>query len=100
MEKKAQRNFKRPGLLAPLGVLLTMTLSTATLRASPIDGERQPEPSDPLAYCDEPADEPAALNANLSMPEANQDSFDFAKTVDGALWATGDGYCLKVTVKQ
>ena len=30
-------------LLTPLSVLLTMTLGTATLRASPIDDERQPD---------------------------------------------------------
>ncbi|MGE8338889.1 multicopper oxidase domain-containing protein [Pseudomonas laurylsulfatiphila] len=76
MEKKARHNLKRLTLLTPLGVLLTMALGTATLRASPIDDERQPEPTDPSAYYDEPADEPAALNAILSMPEANQDSFD------------------------
>ncbi|MGF6554300.1 hypothetical protein ABIA48_000680 [Pseudomonas sp. S30_BP2TU TE3576] len=68
MEKKAQYNFKRPGLLTPLGVLLTMTPGTATLRASPIDDERQPEPSDPSAYYDEPADEPAASSKAPKTP--------------------------------
>lgn len=71
-------------LLTPLSVLLTMTLGTATLRASPIDDERQPEPSDPSAYYDEPADEPAALNAILTMPEANEDSFDLPDGVKGS----------------
>ncbi|MDR6927546.1 multicopper oxidase domain-containing protein [Pseudomonas sp. BE134] len=76
MDRKARYPFKWIGLLTPLGVLLTMTLGTASLRASPIDDERQPEPTDPSAYYDEPADEPAALNAILTMPEANEDAFD------------------------
>ncbi len=32
-------------------------------RASPIDDERQPQPTDPSAYHDEAADKAAALNA-------------------------------------
>lgn len=84
MNTKARFSFKWFGLLTPLGVLLTMTLGTATLRASPIDDERQPEPSDPSAYYDEPADEPAALNAILTMPEANEDAFDLPDGVKGS----------------
>ena len=83
MDRKARYPFKWFGLMTPLSVLLTMTLGTATLRASPIDDERQPEPSDPSAYYDEPADEPAALNAILTMPEANLDSFDLPDGVKG-----------------
>jgi hypothetical protein len=44
MDRKARYPFKRFGLLTPLSVLLTMTLGTTTLRASPIDDEQQPEP--------------------------------------------------------
>ncbi|CAI8828977.1 manganese oxidase [Pseudomonas sp. IT-P100] len=84
MDSKARHPFKWFGLLTPLSVLLTMTLGTATLRASPIDDERQPEPSDPSAYYDEPADKPAALNAILTMPEANEDSFDLPDGVKGS----------------
>ncbi|MGF6092178.1 multicopper oxidase domain-containing protein [Pseudomonas sp. 18173] len=87
MERKARYSFKRLGLLTPLGVLLTMTLGTATLHASPIDDERQPEPTDPSAYYDEPA-EPAGLNAILSMPEANQDAFDLPGGVKGSKTTT------------
>ncbi|KQV10023.1 copper oxidase [Pseudomonas sp. Root329] len=84
MDRKARYPFKRFGLLTPLSVLLTMTLGTTTLRASPIDDERQPEPSDPSAYYDEPADKAAALNAILTMPEANKDSFDLPGGVKGS----------------
>ncbi|KDD67549.1 multicopper oxidase [Pseudomonas mandelii PD30] len=84
MDRKARYPFKWFGLLTPLSVLLTMTLGTATLRASPIDDERQPEPSDPSAYQDEPADKAAALNAILTMPEANLDSFDLPGGVKGS----------------
>ncbi|WP_160108059.1 multicopper oxidase domain-containing protein [Pseudomonas izuensis] len=81
MDRKARYPFK--WLLTPLSVALAMTISTGMLRASPIDDERQPEPSDPSAYQNEPADEPAALNAILSMPEANQDAFDLPDGVKG-----------------
>ncbi|MGF6512623.1 FtsP/CotA-like multicopper oxidase with cupredoxin domain [Pseudomonas sp. BT76 TE3572] len=84
MDRKARYPFKWFGLLTPLSVLLTMTLGTTTLRASPIDDERQPEPSDPSAYQDEPADKAAALNAILTMPEANRDSFDLPGGVKGS----------------
>ncbi|KJZ63931.1 multicopper oxidase domain-containing protein [Pseudomonas fluorescens] len=84
MDRKARYPFKWFGLLTPLSVLLTMTLGSATLRASPIDDERQPEPSDPSAYHDEPADKAAALNAILTMPEANLDSFDLPGGVKGS----------------
>ncbi|KAA0977212.1 multicopper oxidase domain-containing protein [Pseudomonas sp. ANT_J28] len=84
MDRKARYPFKWFGVLTPLSVLLTMTLGTATLRASPIDDERQPEPSDPSAYYDEPADKAAALNAILTMPEANKDSFDLPGGVKGS----------------
>lgn len=83
MDTKARFLSKWLGVLAPLSVLLTMILGITPLRASPIDDERQPEPSDPSAFYDEPADEPAALNAILTMPEANQDSFDLPNGVKG-----------------
>ncbi|WP_085688997.1 MULTISPECIES: multicopper oxidase domain-containing protein [unclassified Pseudomonas] len=71
-------------LLTPLSVFLALTLGTMTVvRASPIDDESQPETTDPSAYYDEPADEPAALNAILTMPEANEDSFDLPDGVKG-----------------
>ncbi|NWL20382.1 multicopper oxidase domain-containing protein [Pseudomonas umsongensis] len=84
MDTKARYPFKWFGLLTPLSVALTMTLSTGTLRASPIDDERQPEPTDPSAYYDEPEDRAGALNAILTMPEANQDSFDLPDGVKGS----------------
>ncbi|KAA0994712.1 copper oxidase [Pseudomonas sp. ANT_J12] len=84
MDTKARHPCKWFGLLTPLSILLTMTLGASPLRASPIDDERQPEPSDPSAYYDEPADEPAALNAILTMPEANEDSFDLPDGVKGS----------------
>lgn len=84
MDRKARYLFKWFGLLTPLSVLLTMTLGTTTLRAGPIDDERQPEPSDPSAYHDEAADKAAALNAILTMPPANRDSFDLPGGVKGS----------------
>ncbi|MFJ7284998.1 multicopper oxidase domain-containing protein [Pseudomonas sp. NPDC099000] len=83
MDRKARHPCKWFGLLAPLSVLLTMTLGTTSLRASPIDDERQPEPSDPSAYYDEPADKAGAMNAILTMPPANVDSFDLPGGVKG-----------------
>jgi hypothetical protein len=38
MDRKARYPFKWFSLITPLSVLLTMTLGTATLHASPIDG--------------------------------------------------------------
>ncbi|NBB59309.1 multicopper oxidase domain-containing protein [Pseudomonas sp. ODNR1LW] len=84
MDTKAWYPFKRFGLLTPLSVALTISLSTGTLRASPIDDERQPEPTDPSAYHDEAADKAAALNAILTMPDANLDSFDLPGGVKGS----------------
>ena len=46
MDIIARRPFKWFDPPTPLSDLLTMTLGPATLRASPIDDERQPEPSD------------------------------------------------------
>ncbi|MHC8367433.1 multicopper oxidase domain-containing protein [Pseudomonas sp. ZT5P21] len=83
MDKKARHPCKWFGLLTPLSVLLTMTLGTTSVRAAPIDDERQPEPSDPSAYHDEPADKAGALNAILTMPPANLDSFDLPGGVKG-----------------
>ncbi|WP_460126501.1 multicopper oxidase domain-containing protein [Pseudomonas sp. S2_C03] len=97
MNTKARYPFK--WLLTPLSVVLTMTLGTATLRASPIDDERQPEPTDPSAYYDEPADEPAALNAILTMPEANEDSFDLPDGVKGSRDTTRQENILPPTVQ-
>ncbi len=98
MDRKARYPFKWFGL-APLSVLLSMTLSTGTLRAGPIDDERQPEPTDPSAYYDEPADEPAALNAILTMPEANEDSFDLPDGVEGTRDSTRVENVLPPTVQ-
>ncbi|WP_309675531.1 multicopper oxidase domain-containing protein [Pseudomonas sp.] len=84
MDRKARYPFKWFGLLTPLSVLLTMALGTTTLRAGPIDDEREPEPSDPSAYHDEAADKAAALNAILTMPPANKDSFDLPGGVKGS----------------
>ncbi|MHC8400422.1 multicopper oxidase domain-containing protein [Pseudomonas sp. MDT1-17] len=83
MDTKARSPFKWFGLLTRVSVLLTMTFGTTNLRASPIDDERQPEPSDPSAYYDEPADKAGALNAILTMPPANLDSFDLPGGVKG-----------------
>ena len=84
MDTKARYPFKWFGLLTPLSVALAMTLSTGTLRASPIDDERQPEPTDPSAYYDEPEDRAGALNAILTMPDANEDAFDLPDGVKGS----------------
>jgi FtsP/CotA-like multicopper oxidase with cupredoxin domain len=84
MDTKARYPFKWFGLLTPLSVALTITVSTGTLRASPIDDERQPEPTDPSAYYDEPEDRVGALNAILTMPQANQDAFDLPDGVKGS----------------
>ncbi|WP_454866516.1 multicopper oxidase domain-containing protein [Pseudomonas umsongensis] len=84
MDTKARYPFKWSGLLTPLSIALSMTLSTGNLRASPIDDERQPEPTDPSAYHDEAADKAAALNAILTMPDANMDSFDLPGGVKGS----------------
>jgi hypothetical protein len=71
-------------LLTPLSVFLMLTLGTMVgVRASPIDDERQPETSDPSAYYDEPADRAGALNNILTLPEANEDSFDLPDGVKG-----------------
>ncbi|MHA6234598.1 multicopper oxidase domain-containing protein [Pseudomonas fluorescens group sp. PF-69] len=98
MDRKARYPFKWFGL-APLSVLLSMTLSTGTLRAGPIDDERQPEPSDPSAYYDEPVDKAAALNAILTMPDANEDSFDLPDGVKGTRDSTRVENVLPPTVQ-
>ncbi|MDX9678397.1 multicopper oxidase domain-containing protein [Pseudomonas zeae] len=86
---RTTRNPSNTFLLTPLSVFLMLTLGTmAGVRASPIDDERQPETSDPSAYYDEPADEPTALNAILTMPEANEDSFDLPDGVKGTRAST------------
>ncbi|MFJ3372239.1 multicopper oxidase domain-containing protein [Pseudomonas sp. NPDC086251] len=84
MDRETRYPCKWFGLLTPLSVLLTMTLGTTPLRASPIDDERQPEPSDPSAYHDEAADKAGALNGILTMPPANLDSFDLPAGVKGS----------------
>ncbi|OXR34450.1 multicopper oxidase domain-containing protein [Pseudomonas umsongensis] len=84
MDTKARHPLKWFGLLTPLSVALAMTLSTGTLRASPIDDERQPEPTDPSAYYDEPEDRAGAVNAILTMPDANEDAFDLPDGVKGS----------------
>ena len=76
MDRKARYPFSWFGLLTPLGVLLTVPLRTAPVPARLIDDKHQPERSDPSAYDDDPADKAGALNAFLSMAEANADSFE------------------------
>ncbi|WP_223449673.1 MULTISPECIES: multicopper oxidase domain-containing protein [unclassified Pseudomonas] len=83
MDRKALHPCKWFGLLTPLSVFVAMTLGTTSLRASPIDDEGQPPPSDPSAYYDEPADKVGALNAILTMPPANLDAFDLPAGVKG-----------------
>lgn len=82
---RTTRNPSNTFLLTPLSVFLMLTLGTmAGVRASPIDDERQPETSDPSAYYDEPADRAGALNNILTLPEANEDSFDLPDGVKGS----------------
>ncbi|MDI3398089.1 multicopper oxidase domain-containing protein [Pseudomonas sp. V88_4] len=81
---RAMRDPKKLFLLTPLSVFLMLALGQMTgVRASPIDDENQPEASDPSAYYDEPEDRAGALNAILTMPEANVDSFDLPDGVKG-----------------
>ncbi|WP_085712091.1 MULTISPECIES: multicopper oxidase domain-containing protein [unclassified Pseudomonas] len=97
---RTTRDPKKLFLLTPLGVFLMLALGNmAGVRASPIDDENQPEASDPSAYYDEPADEPAALNAILTMPEANEDSFDLPDGVKGTRNTTRSENILPPTVQ-
>jgi len=97
---RTTRDPKKLFLLTPLSVFLMLALGNmAGVRASPIDDENQPEASDPSAYYDEPADEPAALNAILSMPEANEDSFDLPDGVKGTRNTTRSENILPPTVQ-
>ncbi|MGP6433377.1 multicopper oxidase domain-containing protein [Pseudomonas paraglycinae] len=81
---RAMRDPRKLFLLTPLSVFLMLALGQMTgVRASPIDDENQPEASDPSAYYDEPEDRAGALNAILTMPEANLDSFDLPDGVKG-----------------
>lgn len=67
MIRQSKYPFKRTcKWFTPVDILL-MTLSASSLRASPIDDERQPEPSDPSAYYDEPEDKAGALSAILTI---------------------------------
>jgi hypothetical protein len=59
MDTKAR--YPSKWLFTPLSVALSMRSSTGILRASPIDDERQPEPFDPSADYDEPADKAGTL---------------------------------------
>ncbi|MBH3428427.1 multicopper oxidase domain-containing protein [Pseudomonas alkylphenolica] len=59
------------GLSAALALLLV-----AEVPASPIDDVDPPEPGDPSAYTDVPADPAAALINLLTLPEANVGAFD------------------------
>jgi len=94
------RDPKKLFLLTPLSVFLMLALGNmAGVRASPIDDENQPEASDPSAYYDEPTDEPAALNAILTMPEANEDSFDLPDGVKGTRNTTRSENILPPTVQ-
>jgi hypothetical protein len=87
-------------LLTPLSVFLMLTLGTmASVRASPIDDERQPETSDPSAFYDEPADRAGALNNILTLPEANEDSFDLPDGVKGSRDSTRTENILPPTVQ-
>ncbi|WP_248744517.1 MULTISPECIES: multicopper oxidase domain-containing protein [unclassified Pseudomonas] len=97
---RTTRDPKKLFLLTPLSVFLMLALGNmAGVRASPIDDENQPEASDPSAYYDEPADEPAALNAILTMPEANEDSFDLPDGVKGTRNTTRSENILPPTVQ-
>ncbi|BBP70126.1 hypothetical protein PHLH6_21300 [Pseudomonas sp. Seg1] len=97
---RATRDLSNTFRLTPLSVFLMLTLGTMTVvQASPIDDERQPETSDPSAYYDEPADEPTALNAILTMPEANEDSFDLPDGVKGTRDSTRTENVLPPTVQ-
>ncbi|MNT41440.1 hypothetical protein D3C72_1778000 [compost metagenome] len=58
-------------LSAALALLLA-----AEVPASPIDDVEQPEPGDPSAYNDVPADPATALNNLRLLPEANVGAFD------------------------
>ncbi|MFW6751195.1 multicopper oxidase domain-containing protein [Pseudomonas glycinae] len=91
---------KKLFLLTPLSVFLMLALGQMTgVRASPIDDENQPEASDPSAYYDEPADRAGALNAILTMPEANEDSFDLPDGVKGTRDTTRTENILPPTVQ-
>mgnify|MGYP006214110755 CR=1 FL=1 len=83
MTRNTRHPFKWIGLLTPLSVCVALAVGSFELQASPIDDENQPEASDPSAYQDEPSDEPAALSSILTMPEANEDSFDLPNYVKG-----------------
>ncbi len=97
---RAMRDPKKLFLLTPLSVFLMLTLGQMTaVRASPIDDENQPEASDPSAYYDEPADRAGALNAILTMPEANEDSFDLPDGVKGTRNTTRTENILPPTVQ-
>ncbi|MDI2144500.1 MULTISPECIES: multicopper oxidase domain-containing protein [unclassified Pseudomonas] len=97
---RTTRDPKKLFLLTPLSVFLMLALGNmAGVRASPIDDENQPEASDPSAYYDEPADEPAALNAILTMPEANENSFDLPDGVKGTRNTTRSENILPPTVQ-
>lgn len=100
MMDRAMRDPKKLFLLTPLSVFLMLALGQMTgVRASPIDDENQPEASDPSAYYDEPADRAGALNAILTMPEANEDSFDLPDGVKGTRDTTRTENILPPTVQ-
>jgi len=97
---RAMRDPQKLFLLTPLSVFLMLTLGQmAGVRASPIDDENQPEASDPSAYYDEPADRAGALNAILTMPEANEYSFDLPNGVTGTRNTTRTENILPPTVQ-
>jgi len=97
---KTTRDPSNTFLLTPLSVFLMLTLGTmAGVHASPIDDERQPETSDPSAYYDEPADRAGALNNILTLPEANEDSFDLPDGVKGSRDSTRTENILPPTVQ-
>ncbi|QTD35419.1 multicopper oxidase domain-containing protein [Pseudomonas fluorescens] len=97
---RAMRDPKKLFLLTPLSVFLMLTLGQmSAVRASPIDDENQPEVSDPSAYYDEPADRAGALNAILTMPEANEDSFDLPDGIKGTRNTTRTENILPPTVQ-
>ena len=97
---RAMRDPSNTFLLTPISVFLLVTLGmVGGVRASPIDDERQPEISDPSAYYDEPADRAGALNAILTMPEANEDSFDLPDGVKGSRDSTRIENVLPPTVQ-
>lgn len=74
--------FKRVQYPFCLSAALALLL-VAEASASPIDDVDPPEPGDPSAFSDVPANPAAALNNLLTLPEANVGAFDLPDGVEG-----------------